>query len=156
MDLNAERPHAVPGEGPSQNAPLGGEVQTDLTATGPCGQRALLASPPPRWRSNSTGETAKAAAVAMKAKAPTLRQMVFAEIERAPAIPETILQSLRSRGVKTVLTSIRPRASELVRMGLIADSGLRQRGEGGCKAIVWRATTPEERAAFAAKTEAGQ
>ena len=48
-------------------------------------------------------------------------------------------------------------------MGLIKDSGRREKSEGGCKAIVWVATNETERALFAArkaveaeKSEGGQ
>lgn len=108
----------------------------------------------PGWKASSTGETARAAALRMIPKAPTLRDRVLSLLEAGPAIPETLLARLRAEGVSTVLTSVRPRCSELTRMGLICDSGRRQPGEGGCMAIVWRVTTPEERAAFAAQQEA--
>ena len=103
---------------------------------------------------NTTGETAQAAALAMSRRAPTLRQRVLAIISEGPAIPETILARLRAEGVRTVLTSVRPRCSELVRMGLIRDSGRREKGEGGCNAIVWRLATSEEQQRFAQEREA--
>ncbi|WP_336975924.1 hypothetical protein [Brevundimonas nasdae] len=87
-------------------------------------------------------------------RAPTLRQRVLEIISDGPAIPETILARLRAEGVRTVLTSVRPRCSELVRMGLIRDSGRREKGEGGCNAIVWRLSTPEEQQRFAQKRDA--
>lgn len=92
----------------------------------------------------------------MSRRAPTLRQRVLAIIGEGPAIPETILDRLRADGVRTVLTSIRPRCSELVRMGLIRDSGKREKGEGGCNAIVWRLTTEDERATFRARSAASE
>ena len=106
--------------------------------------------PRPLWRKNSTGETAKAAALAGEKR--TLRQRVLDLIEAAdaPMIPEELLERLRADGVQTVLTSVRPRCSELARLGLITDSGERRKGEGGCKAIAWKATTAGERAAWAA------
>lgn len=116
----------------------------------------LLQDPAPRWKASSIGETAREAAEnqAKPEKAPTLRRRVLADIERRPAIPEMVLGSLRQQGVKTVLTSVRPRCSELARMGLIKDSGLRLPGEGGGNAIVWTATSAEERALFAARQAA--
>ncbi len=39
-------------------------------------------------------------------------------------------------------------------MGLIRDSGRREKGEGGCNAIVWRLSTPEEQQRFAQKRDA--
>jgi hypothetical protein len=111
--------------------------------------------PQPQWRRNSVGETARAAAQAGDRK--TLRQRVLDLIEASPSplIPEEILAKVAAAGVNTVLTSVRPRCSELVRMGLIRDSGERRRGEGGCKAIAWRATTAEERAAWTAEQTGG-
>lgn len=96
-------------------------------------------------RNNATGETSHDAA---KGNKRTLRERVLERIERGPCIPETILADLRAAGVSTVLTSIRPRCSELVRLGLICDSGQREKGEGGCRAIVWRLTTAAEEAAY--------
>ena len=102
----------------------------------------LRSRAPGRWRHNATGETSEAAAKA--GNKPTLRQLVLDEIEASevPLIPERILDRLTARGVRTVLTSVRPRCSELVRLGLIEDSGRRDVGEGGCKAIAWRPARP--------------
>ncbi|MDP3377031.1 MAG: hypothetical protein Q8S53_01600 [Brevundimonas sp.] len=113
-----------------------------------------LQNPTPRWRRNATGETSREAAFAVAGKAPTLRERVLAILAEKPAIPETILARLIGEGVSTVLTSVRPRCSELLRMGLITDSGRREKGEGGCKAIVWRLTTEDEREAFRARAAA--
>ncbi len=110
----------------------------------------------PLWRRNAIGETSRLAALAVASRAPTLRQRVLEILSEGPAIPETIFAQMRAEGVRTVLTSIRPRCSELARMGLITDSGRREKGEGGCSAIVWRVTTPDEQAAFAARRAAEQ
>lgn len=107
-------------------------------------------NPMPLWRSDATGETSREAAFAVAEKAPTLRERVLAILAEGPAIPETIHARLVREGVSTVLTSVRPRCSELMRMGLITDSGRREKGEGGCNAIVWRLTSDEERAVFRA------
>lgn len=96
-------------------------------------------------RNNATGETSHEAARGNKR---TLRERVLDRISLGPCIPETILADLRAEGVSTVLTSVRPRCSELARLGLICDSGLREKGEGGCRAIVWRRTTAAEEAAY--------
>lgn len=111
--------------------------------------------PAPQWKRSSIGETAQCAAQSSDRR--TLRQRVLDAIEASPAplIPEDILAQLRADGVKTVLTSIRPRCSELARAGFIRDSGQRRPGEGGCSAIAWRATTTAERAEWAAKTSGG-
>lgn len=108
----------------------------------------------PLWRRNATGETSRLAALAVASRAPTLRQRVLEILTEGPAIPETIFSQMKAEGVRTVLTSIRPRCSELARMGLIIDSGRREKGEGGCSAIVWRVTTHEEQRAFAERRAA--
>jgi hypothetical protein len=115
----------------------------------------ITSHPQPQWRRNSTAETARAAAQAGDRR--TLRQRVLDLIEASPSplIPEEVLAKVIAEGVNTVLTSVRPRCSELARMGLIKDSGERRRGEGGCNAIAWRATTIEERAAWAAEQAGG-
>lgn len=109
----------------------------------------------PGWRASSIGDTARNAAKSMEPKAPNLRNRVLDLIERQPSIPETIFAALKRDGVSTVLTSVRPRCSELARMGLICDSGRREPAEGGCMAVVWRATTEIERAAFNARKAGG-
>ena len=93
---------------------------------------------PGRWRHNATGETSEVAA--KSGDKPTLRQLVLDEIKTSPVplSPERILDALKARGVGTVLNSIRPRCSELLRLGLIKDSGRREIGEGGCKVIAWQ------------------
>ena len=114
---------------------------------------ALDLSGPGLSRRNSTGETSRDAA---KGDKRTLRERVLDRLGRGPAIPETILADLRAQGISTVLTSIRPRCSELLRMGLIRDSGQRQTGEGGKKAIVWRLANDAERAAHVSAKIAAQ
>lgn len=114
----------------------------------------LTTHPLPLWRRSSTGETAREAAQISERR--TLRQRVLDLIEAKPGTPEDVFSRLTAQGVQTVLTSVRPRCSELLRLGLIADSGERARAEGGQRAIVWRATSPEERAAHGASSEPGQ
>lgn len=112
-----------------------------------------IPNPHPLWRKSSTGETAREAAKAMAPvhKAPSLRRRVLDIItDHGPIIPERIYARLINDGVTTVLTSVRPRCSELARMGLILDSGHRERAEGGCNAIAWRRATPAETAAYLA------
>ena len=103
------------------------------------------------FNNSSIGETAQAAAQRIAHKAPTLRHLVLQHLEDSPATPEQLLAVIRAGGVKTLLNSIRPRCSELARLGLITASGMRLPGEGGGAAIVWRLTTDDERAAHAAK-----
>lgn len=107
--------------------------------------------PGPQWRRNATGETSEAAARYMAPKAPRLRDQVLAAIELQPATPEEIQARLKASGVHHLVSAIRPRCTELKGLGLICDSGQRGVGESGrCKSVVWRATTADERAAFAA------
>jgi len=62
---------------------------------------------------------------------------------------ESVLDLLRAEGVRTTLSGVRARCSELGKgLGLIADSGLRGPSDGGMRAIRWRATTAAERAAW--------
>lgn len=77
-------------------------------------------------------DTGRAAAKAMKVKAPSLRERVLAEIQRKPGTPEQIANRLN-----IPLMSVRPRCSELSAQGLIKDSGGRGTAMGGLKAIVW-------------------
>ena len=102
----------------------------------------------PGWRQNATGETSKAAALAVRARAPTQCELVLEALADGPAHPEEITARILAAGHKVLLMSIRPRCSQLVRRGKIVDSGHRGRGEGGCKAIVWRLATSQERVAW--------
>jgi len=107
--------------------------------------------PEPLWKASSTGETARAGAMFIKPKAKTLRQHVLDAIEAEPGTPEQIHERLRKAGVNHLLTAVRPRCSELMRLGLIKDSGRRGLGESQrCKSIVWEATTADERSRWAA------
>lgn len=103
----------------------------------------------PFARNNSTGETAQAARDFVRPKVPNLQALVLQIIEAQPSSPEQIHARLTAMGVRTVLTSVRPRTSELARKGLIKDSKRRALAESGrCKAIVWVATDADERARF--------
>ena len=105
----------------------------------------------PGWRANSTGETARAAALAMAPKVKGIRAAVLADlIGHGPSTPEEIARRTRH----ALLTTVRPRCSELTRLGLIRDSKLRRPGEGGRPAIVWTTCTAEERALHAARKAA--
>lgn len=77
-------------------------------------------------------ETSRAAAQAVKAKAPLLRERVLAEIKKRPGTPEQIANRL-----SLPLMSVRPRCSELSAKGLIKDSGGRGTAMGGKQAIIW-------------------
>lgn len=108
----------------------------------------------PFARNDATGGTSEAGRDFIKPKAKTLRQQVLDAIEEQPGTPEEIHARLVKAGVQHLLTAVRPRCSELVRMGLIKDSGERGLGESQrCRSVRWRATTPEERAAWEAERE---
>lgn len=101
----------------------------------------------PRWRRDALGETSRQAALAKAASAPRQRQRVHQVLQAvypAALTPEQITRALHEAGGHDLLMSIRPRCSELVRLGLIRDSGERGIGEGGCKAIRWIAVPDEE------------
>jgi hypothetical protein len=105
-------------------------------------------------RRNSEGGTAQHAA--RTTKGPTIRQRVLDSVTAEPGTGEMILQRLLAAGVRTVLYSVKPRLSELSRVGLVCDSGKRGRSDGGKTSIIYRATTEAERAAWrAAHDEAG-
>ncbi|MDI7775512.1 hypothetical protein [Asticcacaulis sp. EMRT-3] len=100
-------------------------------------------SRPPHSRNDATGETARLAAIYKAATAPKQRERVYGVLLASgyAMTPEQITRALHEAGGHDLLMSIRPRCSELARMGLIRDSGERGIGEGGCKAIKWQAVT---------------
>ena len=105
----------------------------------------------PGWRQNETADTSMLAARAVKPRAPKQMQLVLEALQHGPASPEVITDRIRGEGHAVLLMSIRPRCSQLVRLGKIKDTGLRGRGEGGQKCIVWRLATAEEEALFHAR-----
>lgn len=106
----------------------------------------------PFTRNDATGETSRQGRDFIAPKAKTLRQQVLDAIEAQRGTPEQIHARLKTAGVNHLLTAVRPRCSELARMGLIKDSGERGLGESQrCKSIVWVATTADERSLFAAR-----
>lgn len=106
----------------------------------------------PFARRDATGGTSEAGRDFIAPRAKTLRQHVLDAVEDRPGTPEEIHARLMKAGVHHLLTAVRPRCSELSRMGLITDSGERGLGESQrCRSIRWRATTVEERAAFEAE-----
>jgi predicted ArsR family transcriptional regulator len=78
-------------------------------------------------------ETSKAAADAIAPRAVRLRDLVLAEIKKRPGTADEIAERLR----QTVL-AVRPRTTELAKLGLIADAGIRRSNVSGRSAIVWR------------------
>lgn len=80
------------------------------------------------------GGTSKAAADSMREKAPTLRDMVIKELSQANLTADECAARLG----KSIL-SIRPRLSELVALGKIADTGTTLKNASGKRATIWRA-----------------
>jgi hypothetical protein len=106
----------------------------------------------PGWRQNTTGETAQEAARKVQSQAKTLEAMCLQIVEERPSTPDEAHRQIERRlGHPVPLYSVRPRFSGLKARGLIKDSGLRRAPVGGCKAIVWAPTSPDERSLFAAR-----
>jgi len=99
----------------------------------------------PGWKGDL--ETGREAAITFKPKAKPLRQRAMEVIERGPASAEQIGAEIDHH-----FMVVRARCSELRAQGLITDSGQRGPGALGGRVVIWRATTPEERAAFAARS----
>jgi predicted ArsR family transcriptional regulator len=77
--------------------------------------------------------TSKAAADAIAPRAVKLKDLVLAEIKRKPGTADEIAMRLR----QTVLAT-RPRCTELAKLGLVEDAGIRRSNVSGRSAIVWR------------------
>lgn len=97
-------------------------------------------SGPAHLRENATAETSLDAALAVSHVAPKQRERVYRVLlsSLTPLTPEQITAALHEAGGHDMLMSVRPRCSELARLGLIGDSGLRGIGAGGKKAIKWQ------------------
>ena len=80
-------------------------------------------------------DTSIAAADAIEAAAPTLRDLSLAAI-RASGTGLTADEAAATLGLS--ILSIRPRVTELGRLGEIEDTGVRRNNDSGKKAIVWR------------------
>jgi len=79
------------------------------------------------------GGTSMEAAQSMSERAPTLRDRVLAVLTRKPATADELADALGETPF-----SIRPRCTELVRMGRITETNERRRNESGRMATVWR------------------
>ena len=81
-------------------------------------------------------DTSRLAAEQIAAKAPLLRSQCLTALQAQPAgaTADEIAEQLG----RSIL-SIRPRFSELLRRGLIRDTGIRRTNESGCSAKVWKA-----------------
>ena len=104
-------------------------AQMDLFAAPRARRPAYPAVPGAKAR-----DTSHAAAEGMAAKAESLRDRVLAEIRRKAQTPEQVALQLA-----VPLMNVRPRCSELARLGLIEDSRVRREAIGGLQAIVWKA-----------------
>jgi predicted ArsR family transcriptional regulator len=82
----------------------------------------------------------KAAADAMQPRAKTLRDRVLALLKDGAFTTDEAAHILD----KTVL-AVRPRFSELLKMGLIMDTGRTRKNSSGISATVWRAIEAAER-----------
>ena len=99
----------------------------------------------PGWKAGAP-ETSRKAAQAFAPKAIPLRVRVLEVLERGPATAEQVANQIDAHWMV-----IRARCSELRAQGLIDDSGQRGAGALGGKVVIWRATTPLERAAHSAR-----
>lgn len=87
----------------------------------------------PGWKEPTTS---RAAAKAMAASAPLLRERVYAVIKASGALGMTADEAAAAIG-ETVL-ACRPRVSELAKANRIVKTGERRANESGLKAAVWR------------------
>lgn len=78
--------------------------------------------------------TSEEAAISMEAKVPRLRDRVLTKIKQLDLTADEVAYLLDETPF-----AIRPRLSELLKMGMIFDTGKRYNNESGRKAIVWGA-----------------
>lgn len=83
-------------------------------------------------------DTSQAAADAIAETAPQLRARALAVVERSNGLTA---DEVAGRLGLSIL-SIRPRLTELSRLGKVRDSGLRRKNASGRNAIVWAPITP--------------
>lgn len=79
-------------------------------------------------------DTSEEAAESMRESAPTLRAKALEVLRRSPATADEVAKALG----ETVL-AIRPRITELFKMGRIEDTGERRTNTSGRRAVVWMA-----------------
>lgn len=84
----------------------------------------------PGWKKDGTS---KDAARRMKRTANTLRDQVLSALRYEPMTSDECAAAIG----KSVL-SVRPRITELFKLGLIEESGVRRLNESGAFAAVWR------------------
>src|SRR5690349_15187241 len=83
----------------------------------------------PGWKNRATSFHA---AEDMKTRAPTLRDLCLSQLALSPATADQVAAQLG----KSVL-SIRPRITELARLGFIRDTGRTAANESGKQAVIW-------------------
>lgn len=79
-------------------------------------------------------DTSRAAAEAIKLSVTLIQAAVLTTIEKAPATDDELCRRLDMQG-----NTLRPRRVELVKKGLIKDSGEKRKTSSGRKAVVWEA-----------------
>ncbi len=84
-------------------------------------------------------DTSSDAAASVAPRAETLRARALDEIERSNGL--TADQVAGRLGMS--ILSIRPRITELARLGMVRDTGERRRNNSGRRAIVWAAINPQ-------------
>lgn len=98
----------------------------------------------PGWKGDS-GVGRDAALMAAK-HVKGRRALVLQGLEQGPGTSEQVAERI---GLHWYLT--RPRLSDLKALGQVIETGERGRGALGGPSTIWRLTTAEERAAFAAR-----
>jgi predicted Rossmann fold nucleotide-binding protein DprA/Smf involved in DNA uptake len=78
--------------------------------------------------------TSKLAADSIRERAPTLRERVLDVLQTQPLTADQVALCLGQS-----ILSIRPRLSELLRLGKIVETSERRRNQSGKLATVWRA-----------------
>lgn len=78
-------------------------------------------------------DTSEAAAESIRESAETLRAKALDAIRRQPATADEVADRIGSS-----ILAVRPRVTELAKMGRIEDSGERRKNASGRSAIVWR------------------
>jgi hypothetical protein len=81
--------------------------------------------------------TSKAGADAVREKAPILRDQALAYIKRMDMWGATADEC--AEFIEKSVLAIRPRVTELSRLGKIYDAGVTRKNKSGVSAIVWRA-----------------
>jgi predicted HTH transcriptional regulator len=87
----------------------------------------------PGYKNKDKDGPSRQAALSMITRAPTLREQCLERIEQVPMTADEVADSLEKP-----IWSIRPRITELVKLGKVEDSGNRRNNSSGKMATVWR------------------